>query len=1096
MPLNPQQSPTIVGIPWLNVKQFGAKGDGVTDDTNAIKAAVAASVFGSTIYFPPGTYLITSNILIGSWRHILCAGTQATIFLFNPTATQSCFTFSAGAAECSNPTFRGGCTFISTDTTFCKTAIELIDCDQFECDNVWVSPGSNTQWIGNTSRGFWIKGRQQAYFDNIRIQADRPVYVDVNPNQSTIVGMDHHHFSNCFFFSTWGGGNSCFYIEEGVIVTNLTFDGMQAWIVDKYGLYWKESGTTTSISANINLENVRCEQAHDGTGYSYYINHQTGVYGVEFNNCHTALLQNGYYFNAARQISLRNCVSSTNSNTYAQLTIAGGCFDFMIDNCYWATNATTSITGMTQIMGIPNTQSAATLPPWGWWSDSTTAANQPILFGNSSIGSMTFNGGITATFSGKTPTLLSTDTTVNGNYPRSNTSATYTGGAAVFGFFNNGSIVAYVSANGSVSSLNGTFEPTQVGVQLNLGTGVAGNIRIGAPANTTTIATNTVIQGDATTTARTLFGGFQAATGSGITTGLWTFSGATGAASDGTTAGATGQGIRIKGGTGGGGLTAANPGNGAVTTILGGDGGTSGSGNSNGGNVVIDGGAKQGTGVASIVLIGNGTSTGSITIGHTSLASGITMQTGSGGLSIQGNVGIAGQLNPDVDNSRTIGTTSLRYSSIASVALTAGSSTLTLTGASTGWTFNTVFDLVSAGTMFIGNGVATAVSIGSPNIITYLGGTGPSTGTGAVRVFNPTYLIGSAATSGTTLVNSPFYYMQSNYWTGSATSSLFGGMRMVASSATPHGYIQFQIGPSGLTEVGRIDDLGIFYSLPGGGFDVMSAGTLNLGTTNATAVVVGKTSITTVLSSLAINLGDSSTSSFVFARSQGNVDTAGGSSLFVGAQGGTASAVVGGAGGSITSRGGTGGTASASFVPGAGGSNSLLGGNAGTGGTGNASGGAAIVDAGTGSGTGVAGAVLIGTTAAASVGIGRTGITTTLNGQVALARTTLAQSTASMTLNFASASQIDVTLSASVTTITINGLAANVPCTVVLNLIQDATGTRTLAGWPATVKWLGSTYRGTTKTAPTFSTAASKRDTIFFYWDGTNLIETDESIGN
>lgn len=43
----------------VSVKDFGAVGDGVTDDTDAIQAALDSSI-GSSIYFPSGTYLVSA----------------------------------------------------------------------------------------------------------------------------------------------------------------------------------------------------------------------------------------------------------------------------------------------------------------------------------------------------------------------------------------------------------------------------------------------------------------------------------------------------------------------------------------------------------------------------------------------------------------------------------------------------------------------------------------------------------------------------------------------------------------------------------------------------------------------------------------------------------------------------------------------------------------------------------------------------------------------------------------------------------------------------------------------------------------------------
>lgn len=47
---------------YVNVKQYGAKGDGITDDTTAIQNAINAAATGSVIFFPAGTYLVSSTI--------------------------------------------------------------------------------------------------------------------------------------------------------------------------------------------------------------------------------------------------------------------------------------------------------------------------------------------------------------------------------------------------------------------------------------------------------------------------------------------------------------------------------------------------------------------------------------------------------------------------------------------------------------------------------------------------------------------------------------------------------------------------------------------------------------------------------------------------------------------------------------------------------------------------------------------------------------------------------------------------------------------------------------------------------------------------
>ncbi|MFL6601838.1 MAG: glycosyl hydrolase family 28-related protein [Steroidobacteraceae bacterium] len=57
---------------WIDVKAYGAVGNGTTDDTAAIQAAVnAARSLGLTLYFPAGTYKTTSSISVSGYIHML-----------------------------------------------------------------------------------------------------------------------------------------------------------------------------------------------------------------------------------------------------------------------------------------------------------------------------------------------------------------------------------------------------------------------------------------------------------------------------------------------------------------------------------------------------------------------------------------------------------------------------------------------------------------------------------------------------------------------------------------------------------------------------------------------------------------------------------------------------------------------------------------------------------------------------------------------------------------------------------------------------------------------------------------------------------------
>ncbi|HEV2412845.1 MAG TPA: glycosyl hydrolase family 28-related protein [Candidatus Saccharimonadales bacterium] len=82
---------TLVGTTdWINVKQYGATGNGTTDDSSAIASALAAASQGQTVYLPAGSYLFNASTLLTigtTGLRISGDGPNATKIVIGPTFT-------------------------------------------------------------------------------------------------------------------------------------------------------------------------------------------------------------------------------------------------------------------------------------------------------------------------------------------------------------------------------------------------------------------------------------------------------------------------------------------------------------------------------------------------------------------------------------------------------------------------------------------------------------------------------------------------------------------------------------------------------------------------------------------------------------------------------------------------------------------------------------------------------------------------------------------------------------------------------------------------------------------------------------------------
>lgn len=86
----------------INVKEYGAKGDWVTDDTAAIQAAINAAPSGSgqglegaIVHFPPGKYKVGSTLTLRAGIKIQGSGRQTTQIEFSAGGSSNLFTVGA-----------------------------------------------------------------------------------------------------------------------------------------------------------------------------------------------------------------------------------------------------------------------------------------------------------------------------------------------------------------------------------------------------------------------------------------------------------------------------------------------------------------------------------------------------------------------------------------------------------------------------------------------------------------------------------------------------------------------------------------------------------------------------------------------------------------------------------------------------------------------------------------------------------------------------------------------------------------------------------------------------------------------------------------
>lgn len=308
---------------WVSVKDYGAKGDGVTDDTSALQSAISGAIAaGKSLKIPAGTYLysslspvVTNNFEIqgdSSVNTVLrCTGSGVALTLGSNAG------FTQGL-NLKNVTIQG-----NSSTTNIVNAIAIARC---QWNDVNVREANGTAGVG-----FRFQGVQLSRFEGLMCSQDRQAMTNAPEEGIQIEALSpfgnssNNTFVNCYFE---GAGNVTNTIEVGIRMSGgdqNTFIGGSPESCGTWGLLIA-SNCRYNTFINVGFENL----AADGGDYA------DGGESTKFINCYSSekavfqgrqcTVDGGYY--ERLQVdpgALRTRISNVTINAWT--TGAGGLFD-------------------------------------------------------------------------------------------------------------------------------------------------------------------------------------------------------------------------------------------------------------------------------------------------------------------------------------------------------------------------------------------------------------------------------------------------------------------------------------------------------------------------------------------------------------------------------------------------------------------------------------------------------------------------------------------------------------------------------------------------------------------------------------------------
>lgn len=359
--------------------EFGAVGDGVADDTQAIKdardylAGLTTAAGAGILFFPPGRkFLITDMIEITTMgTHVRGGGKRATVIIFNPSTTKSCFRFTSGESVHYQSSI-SGLMFTSAETTFRKTAIEGLDVSEFKVSSVNV-----LQWTGTESRAVSLSGREVVEIDDYDFSCDLPISINANPNDE-FVGCDHFTLGKGYLYPN--AVNYGVTIASGVPVTRFHIRGQVGCIGGRGLLSWNDTAYTGQHNG-VRIENVAIEQQQVGTNYAIDMRMNTGIRNLSFENILLGQDTNGIRLTKPQNVTMMNVQYDDPAKEFLNITGVSGTVVTFI-SCRAQVGSTVTMANLEQRWANVDAASGSPIRTTSVWAYVTASAADRIEVGN------------------------------------------------------------------------------------------------------------------------------------------------------------------------------------------------------------------------------------------------------------------------------------------------------------------------------------------------------------------------------------------------------------------------------------------------------------------------------------------------------------------------------------------------------------------------------------------------------------------------------------------------------------------------------------------------------------------------------------------